>query len=167
MKQKEINKVEIRNLQKEDYDQLASSFTRVYADGSDVFWTPEQIDKLIRIFPEGQIVTVVDDKIVACLVLVNFLQWHINYLAAIFAHKVGVWFGHSVVVRGFFVDCKLDDCIVFLEQFQCVVNRCFRQSRHIFDKVIIDGIHCRVCPVGQQISHNGNTLGRWPDVVRY
>ena len=27
MKQKEINKVEIRNLQKEDYDQLASSFT--------------------------------------------------------------------------------------------------------------------------------------------
>ena len=32
-----INKVEIRNLQRQDYDQLASSFTRVYADGSDVF----------------------------------------------------------------------------------------------------------------------------------
>ena len=74
MKQKEINKVEIRNLQKEDYDQLASSFTRVYADGSDVFWTPEQIDKLIRIFPEGQIVTVVDDKIVGCAlsIIVNY-----------------------------------------------------------------------------------------------
>ena len=62
----EINKVEIRNLQREDYDQLAASFTRVYADGSDVFWTPEQIDKLIRIFPEGQIVVVIDDKIVGC-----------------------------------------------------------------------------------------------------
>ena len=37
----EINKVEIRNLQREDYDQLAASFTRVYADGSDVFWAPE------------------------------------------------------------------------------------------------------------------------------
>ena len=35
-----INKVEIRNLQSEDYDQLAKSFTRVYAEGSDVFWTP-------------------------------------------------------------------------------------------------------------------------------
>ena len=34
-----INKVQIRNLQIEDYDQLAQSFTRVYADGSDVFWT--------------------------------------------------------------------------------------------------------------------------------
>lgn len=50
----------------EDYEQLSQSFTRVYADGSDVFWTREQIKKLIDIFPEGQIVTVVDDKIVGC-----------------------------------------------------------------------------------------------------
>ena len=39
---------------------------RVYSDGSDVFWTHEQIEKLIKIFPEGQIVTVVDEKIVGC-----------------------------------------------------------------------------------------------------
>ena len=44
-----INKVQIRNLQIEDYDQLAQSFTRVYSDGSDVFWTHKQIEKLIRI----------------------------------------------------------------------------------------------------------------------
>ena len=62
-----INKVQIRNLQIEDYDQLAQSFTRVYSDGSDVFWTHKQIEKLIRIFPEGQIVTVVDEKIVVVL----------------------------------------------------------------------------------------------------
>ena len=61
-----INKVLIRNLQMEDYEQLSQSFTRVYADGSDVFWTRGQIQKLIDIFPEGQIVTVVDDKIVGC-----------------------------------------------------------------------------------------------------
>ena len=63
--QKKINKVELRNLQIEDYARLAQSFTRVYAD-KDVFWTHAQIEKLIRIFPEGQIVTVVDDKIVGC-----------------------------------------------------------------------------------------------------
>ncbi len=63
--QKKINKVELRNLQIEDYAQLAQSFTRVYAD-KDVFWTHAQIEKLIRIFPEGQIVTVVDGKIVGC-----------------------------------------------------------------------------------------------------
>lgn len=60
-----INKVELRNLQMEDYAQLAQSFTRVYAD-KDIFWTKAQIKKLITIFPEGQIVTVVDDKIVGC-----------------------------------------------------------------------------------------------------
>lgn len=32
-----INKVQIRNLQIEDYTQLSQSFTRVYSDGSDVF----------------------------------------------------------------------------------------------------------------------------------
>ena len=69
-----INKVQIRNLQIEDYDQLAQSFTRVYTDGSDVFWTHKQIEKLIRIFPEGQIVTVVDEKIVGCAlsIIVNY-----------------------------------------------------------------------------------------------
>lgn len=60
-----INKVEVRNLQLSDYNQLAQSFTRVYAD-KDVFWTHAQIKKLITIFPEGQIVVVVDDKIVGC-----------------------------------------------------------------------------------------------------
>ena len=55
-----INKVELRNLQIEDYSQLSQSFTRVYSGGSDVFWTRRQIETLIRIFPEGQIVTIVD-----------------------------------------------------------------------------------------------------------
>lgn len=50
-----INKVQIRNLQIEDYAQLSQSFTRVYSDGSDVFWTHKQIQKLINIFPEGRL----------------------------------------------------------------------------------------------------------------
>ena len=60
-----INKVELRSLQLEDYTQLAQSFKRVYAD-KDVFWTRKQIETLIRIFPEGQVVTLVDDRIVGC-----------------------------------------------------------------------------------------------------
>ena len=44
-----INKVQIRNLQREDYEELSQSFTRVYSDGSDVFWTRKQIAKLLRI----------------------------------------------------------------------------------------------------------------------
>ena len=61
-----INKVLVRPLRMEDYKQLSQSFKRVYSDGSDVFWTREQIEKLLDIFPEGQVVTVVDNKIVGC-----------------------------------------------------------------------------------------------------
>ena len=67
MENQNISKIQVRPLQIEDYSQLAQSFRRVYADGSDVFWTKEQIVTLLRIFPEGQVVTVVDDKIVVCL----------------------------------------------------------------------------------------------------
>lgn len=61
-----IKQVEIRNLQISDYEQLSQSFTRVYSDGSDIFWTREQIEKLLEIFPDGQIVAVVDNKIIGC-----------------------------------------------------------------------------------------------------
>ena len=61
-----INKVTVRSLQIEDYSQLSQSFRRTYTDGSDEFWSHEQIQKLIDIFPEGQIVTEVDKKIVGC-----------------------------------------------------------------------------------------------------
>ncbi len=64
--QNKINRVEIRPLQLEHYSQLFQSFYRAYAEGSDVCWTYEQIRKLITLFPEGQIVTVVDDKVVGC-----------------------------------------------------------------------------------------------------
>jgi predicted amidohydrolase/ribosomal protein S18 acetylase RimI-like enzyme len=62
----EISKVTIRPLKLNDYKQLVQSFTRTYSDGSDVFWSRKQINKLITIFPEGQVVTVVDKKIVGC-----------------------------------------------------------------------------------------------------
>lgn len=61
-----IKQVEIRTLQISDYDQLSQSFTRVYTDGSDIFWTRKQIEKLSKIFPDGQIVAIVDNKIIGC-----------------------------------------------------------------------------------------------------
>jgi len=61
-----VNRVSIRPLQSDDYEQLSQTFTRTYTDGSDIFWTRDQIEKLIRIFPEGQVVTVADNKIVGC-----------------------------------------------------------------------------------------------------
>ena len=60
---RKIEKVSLRNLHMEDYDQLAKSFKRIYAD-SDVFWTRQQIKKLITIFPEGQVVPCLSSLII-------------------------------------------------------------------------------------------------------
>lgn len=59
-----ITSLKIRPLQLNDYSQLAQSFTRAY--GGDEFWSYNQIKKLVRIFPEGQIVAVADGRIVGC-----------------------------------------------------------------------------------------------------
>lgn len=48
-----INKVEVRNLQMEDYGQLAQSFTRVYAD-KDVFGPANRYASWSRSFPKGR-----------------------------------------------------------------------------------------------------------------
>ncbi|MDP4205010.1 MAG: carbon-nitrogen hydrolase, partial [Bacteroidota bacterium] len=61
-----IGKVEIRNLQIEDYKQLNQTFESIYRNLNDEFWTKSQIKKLINIFPEGQLAAVVDGKIVGC-----------------------------------------------------------------------------------------------------
>ena len=45
---RQISKIDLRTLQMSDYDQLAGSFHRIYAD-HDVFWTHEQIKKLITL----------------------------------------------------------------------------------------------------------------------
>lgn len=48
---RKIEKVSLRNLHMEDYDQLAKSFKRIYAD-SDVFWTRSQIKSSLPSFPK-------------------------------------------------------------------------------------------------------------------
>lgn len=62
--QKEIKKVELRNLQIEDYKQLRKSMIEAYPDMENAYWGEEQIKNLLNIFPEGQLVIVADDIVV-------------------------------------------------------------------------------------------------------
>ena len=50
-----INKVQLRNLQIEDYEQLAQSFTRVYTDGSDVFGHTNKLKNSSEFFPKDRL----------------------------------------------------------------------------------------------------------------
>ncbi|AWM13738.1 carbon-nitrogen hydrolase [Flavobacterium sediminis] len=60
----EIKKVELRNLQIEDYKQLRNSMIEAYPDMENSYWAESDIKKLLDIFPEGQLVILADDVVV-------------------------------------------------------------------------------------------------------
>ena len=59
-----IKSVELRNLQVDDYLQLKNSMIEAYPGMENSYWREAQIEKLLDIFPEGQLVIVVDGKVV-------------------------------------------------------------------------------------------------------
>jgi len=62
--QTEINKVELRNLRIEDYKELKISMVQAYSEMENSYWSEKDIEKLLKIFPEGQLVILVDGKVV-------------------------------------------------------------------------------------------------------
>jgi len=79
--QAEINKVELRNLQIEDYKQLKTSMLHSYEELDEPYWREEEIKKLLDVFPDGQLVILVDDKVVgsALSILVNYKKASSNH----------------------------------------------------------------------------------------
>lgn len=59
-----INKVELRNLQVEDYLELKKSMMESYEGMEDSYWIKDEIEALLATFPEGQLVVLVDDIVV-------------------------------------------------------------------------------------------------------
>ena len=51
-----IENIELSYLNIEDYEELKQIMIEIYGDGPSGYWRKEQIQKLINIFPEGQIV---------------------------------------------------------------------------------------------------------------
>ena len=62
--QTQINKVELRNLQLVDYKQLKNSMIESYPEMANSYWESKDIKKLLAIFPEGQLVILVDGVVV-------------------------------------------------------------------------------------------------------
>lgn len=60
----EIKKIELRNLQIEDYKELKNSMVEAYSELENAYWKEHHIEKLLMLFPEGQLVVLVDGKVV-------------------------------------------------------------------------------------------------------
>lgn len=71
---KDIGKIELRNLQIDDYDELKDMMIRSYHDWAGSYWKEPQIQKLLDAFPEGQFVIFADDELVGCAlsIIINY-----------------------------------------------------------------------------------------------
>jgi predicted amidohydrolase/GNAT superfamily N-acetyltransferase len=56
--------IELRKLKASDYDEFRNTMAEAYSSWG-AYWKQEQIEKLVKIFPEGQLVICVNGKIVA------------------------------------------------------------------------------------------------------
>ncbi|MBN2012978.1 bifunctional GNAT family N-acetyltransferase/carbon-nitrogen hydrolase family protein [candidate division KSB1 bacterium] len=61
-----IGKLELRLLNINDYDELKESMIAAYDNWVGGYWKEFHINKLLDIFPEGQIAVIVDDQVVGC-----------------------------------------------------------------------------------------------------
>lgn len=76
-----VKQIELGNLSSEDYKQLIDAMKAAYPDWQGGFWTPQSIDKLIEIFPLGQIVVKADNKVVGCAlsIIVDYNKFGDNH----------------------------------------------------------------------------------------
>ena len=62
----EINKIEVRYLNSSDFKEFRSTMLQAYPNWEGEYWKEKHIDKLLKIFPEGQIAVIADDVVVGC-----------------------------------------------------------------------------------------------------
>ena len=69
-----IHKVEVRNLQIEDYPKLKVAMQSAYDDMENSYWKEKHIKLLLKKFPEGQKVVFINDEFAGCAlsILVNY-----------------------------------------------------------------------------------------------
>lgn len=70
----EIKKIEVRNLNVDDYIGLSDSMIEAYKNWHGTVWSREDIQRLIELFPQGQFVVVINGRVVGCAlsIIVNY-----------------------------------------------------------------------------------------------
>ena len=74
-------KIELRNLELEDYLGLKEAMIKAYSGGGVSHWNKRAINKLLELFPDGQLCVVVDGKVAACAlsIIVNYNKFGDNH----------------------------------------------------------------------------------------
>lgn len=73
--------IKIRNLQMEDYEALKNCMISSYSNMPGAYWKEQHIQKLLSVFPEGQLVVTMNDEIIggALSLIVNYGRFGDNH----------------------------------------------------------------------------------------
>ncbi|MCF8367662.1 MAG: carbon-nitrogen hydrolase family protein [Bacteroidales bacterium] len=63
---KDIENIELRYLTINDYQELKTAMIEAYSNMPNSYWNEEHIQSLIKKFPEGQVVIIVNDQLAGC-----------------------------------------------------------------------------------------------------
>lgn len=69
--------IETRKLELSDYDSLKNSMLKAYDKWQTAFWKEAHIQKLLEIFPEGQLCVTIDGRVAGCAlsIIVNYAEF--------------------------------------------------------------------------------------------
>lgn len=73
-----IDNVVIEFLRVDDYESLKEVMISSYPTMPDMYWRKQQIETLVKKFPEGQVVIRINDKIAACALSILIDQSKFN-----------------------------------------------------------------------------------------
>ena len=62
----DVENIELAYLNLDDYQELKKAMIEVYSEVEDNYWEKYEIEKMINLFPEGQVVIKVNNKIAGC-----------------------------------------------------------------------------------------------------
>jgi GNAT superfamily N-acetyltransferase len=70
----EIGEVVLRHMNFEDYQGMKESMIQAYENWPGTYWREEQIERLLNIFPQGQIAVLIDGVVAGCAfsIIVNY-----------------------------------------------------------------------------------------------
>jgi predicted amidohydrolase/GNAT superfamily N-acetyltransferase len=77
----ELQSIELRNLDVQDYQELKKSMKSAYLDMDEDYWDANSIKKLIKLFPEGQLCVTVNGNVVGCAlaIIVDYKKYGDNH----------------------------------------------------------------------------------------
>lgn len=134
-------RVEVRNLTLEDYNHLKESMIEAYSTLGDTPWRMEALASLIQKFPEGQLVVLVNDKVVGCAlsIVVDYKRFQDNHT-------------YQQITGNYTFDTHNPDgdTLYGIEVFIRSESRGLRLARRLYDarKVLCEGMNLRAIVVG-------------------